>query len=94
MSNEKCNALVRANYHNVPKNIDYTPVYLVRFFQNLLYGEQWELKSRYLHIAPTAEWRHQPNHRATSNAANSRNSSKLLAVCCSEQVLGDSNMAN
>ena len=78
------NALVRANYHNVPKNIDYTPVYLVRFFQNLLNGEQWELKSRYLHIAPTAEWRHQPNHRATSNAFNGQNFSKLFAVCCSE----------
>lgn len=64
------NALVRANYHNVPKNIDYTPVYLVRFFQNLLYGEQWELKSRYLHIAPTAEWRHQPNHRTSTSGGN------------------------
>ena len=64
------NALVRANYHNVPKNIDYTPVYLVRFFQNLLYGEQWELKSRYLHIAPTAEWKHQPNHRTSTSGCN------------------------
>ena len=33
------NALVRANYHNVAKGIDYTPVYLERFFRNLLLGE-------------------------------------------------------
>ena len=44
------NALVRANYKNAVKGIDYTPVYLERFFRNLLLGEQWELRNRYLHI--------------------------------------------
>lgn len=56
------NALVRANYKNVQKGIDYTPVYLERFFRNLLLGEQWDLRNRYLHINPTAEWREQPNN--------------------------------
>ena len=56
------NALVRANYRNVQKDIDYTPVFLERFFRNLLYGEQWELKSRYLHIDSPEEWHQQPNH--------------------------------
>ena len=55
------NALVRANYHNIAKGIDYTPVYLQRFFRNLLLGEQWDLRNRYLHIHPTEEWRMQPN---------------------------------
>ena len=55
------NALVRANYHNVAKGIDYTPIYLERFFRNLLFGEQWDLRNRYLHIHPTEEWRIQPN---------------------------------
>ena len=55
------NALVRANYHNVAKGIDYTPIYLERFFRNLLLGEQWDLRNRYLHIHPTEEWRIQPN---------------------------------
>lgn len=55
------NALVRANYHNVSKGIDYTPIYLERFFRNLLLGEQWDLRNRYLHIHPTAEWSVQPN---------------------------------
>ena len=44
------NALVRANYKNAVKGIDYTPVYLERFFRNLLLGEQWDLRNRYLHI--------------------------------------------
>lgn len=55
------NALVRANYQNVPKGIEYTPVYLERFFRNLLFGEQWDLRNRYLHINPTTEWSVQPN---------------------------------
>lgn len=32
-----------------------------RFFRNLLLGEQWDLRNRYLHIHPTDEWRVQPN---------------------------------
>lgn len=55
------NALVRANYHNIAKGIDYTPIYLERFFRNLLLGEQWDLRNRYLHINPTEEWSVQPN---------------------------------
>ena len=44
------NALVRANYKNAVKGIDYTPVYLERFFRNLLLGERWDLRNRDLHI--------------------------------------------
>ena len=44
------NALVRANYRNILKDIDYSPIYLVRFFRNLLLGENWVLKNRHLHI--------------------------------------------
>jgi fido (protein-threonine AMPylation protein) len=46
------NALVRANYKNLVKGIDYTPVYLERFFRNLLLGEQWNLRNRDLPITP------------------------------------------
>ena len=55
------NALVRANYKSAVKGIDYSPVYLERFFRNLLLGEQWDLRNRYLHIRSTAEWSVQPN---------------------------------
>ena len=54
------NALVRANYRNINKDIEYSPIYLVRFFRNLLLGESWVLKNRYLHINPTDEWKVQP----------------------------------
>ena len=46
------NALVRANYKNIVKGIDYTLVYLERFFRNLLLGEHNELRNRYLLINP------------------------------------------
>ncbi|MBR1809297.1 MAG: Fic family protein [Paludibacteraceae bacterium] len=54
------NALVRANYKNAAQGIDYTFTYLERFFRNLLLGEQWVLKSRYLFVNPPAEYRDQP----------------------------------
>lgn len=65
------NALVRANYHNIAKGIDYTPIYLERFFRNLLLGEQWDLRNRYLHIHPTEEWRVQPNLAPPSSTPSS-----------------------
>ena len=55
------NALVRANYRNVAKGIERSPIYLERFFRNLLLGDQWDLRNRYLHIHPTEEWSVQPN---------------------------------
>ena len=44
------NALVRANYTNLKKNVHKTTVYLEAFIRNLLLGEENELKNRYLHI--------------------------------------------
>ncbi|MBQ3656041.1 MAG: hypothetical protein II956_04225 [Bacteroidales bacterium] len=55
------NALVRANYRNALKNIDYSPIFLERFFRNLLLGDGWDLRNRYLHINATEELKSQPN---------------------------------
>ena len=44
------NALVRANYTNLQKNIHETTTYLEKFIRNLLLNENNELKNRYLHI--------------------------------------------
>lgn len=49
------NALVRANYTNHAKGIVSTPEYLERFFRNILYGANYELKNRYLHISASKE---------------------------------------
>lgn len=51
------NALVRANYRNVRKGINAEPLFLVRFFRNLLLGEMNELKNRYMVINPPEEWK-------------------------------------
>lgn len=45
------NALVRANYNDFQNDIHATTIYLERFFENLLFGGNNELKNRYLHIA-------------------------------------------
>ena len=60
------NALVRANYKSAVLGIDYSPIYLERFFRNLLLGEQWDLRNRYLHIHPTEEWKVQLNRAVTN----------------------------
>ena len=51
------NALVRANYRNLKKGINYEPIFLVRFFRNLLMGENNMLKNRYMMINPPEEWK-------------------------------------
>ena len=44
------NALVRANYTNIEKNIYETTKYLEDFLENLIFNEKHDLKNRYLHI--------------------------------------------
>ena len=51
------NALVRANYRNLEKGIGYEPIFLVRFFRNLLLGENNPLKNRLMLINSSEEWK-------------------------------------
>ena len=51
------NALVRANYRNLNKGINYEPLFLVRFFRNLLLCEDNMLKNRYMMIDPPEDWK-------------------------------------
>ena len=82
------NALVRANYKNAKLGVDYSPIYLERFFRNLLLGEQWELKSRYLVINPPSEYEQQPrtdsdipqNDRQNDRQKFSKRQSKILRL--------------
>ncbi len=50
------NALVRANYRNLTKGVNYEPLFLVRFFRNLLLGEDNILKNRYMMIDAPKDW--------------------------------------
>ena len=77
------NALVRANYKSAVKGIDYSPIYLERFFRNLLLGEQWDLRNRYLHIHPTEEWSVQPN---LAEPKSTRTSTRQVPEQVPEQV--------
>lgn len=86
------NALVRANYRNVAKGIEYTPVYLERFFRNLLLGEQWDLRNRYLHIYPTQEWSVQPNLATPTSAPTSTPASSSVINLYSDSKLYTSNV--
>ena len=51
------NALVRANYRNLKKGINYEPIFLVRFFRNLLLSENNTLKNRYMMIDAPEDWK-------------------------------------
>ncbi len=44
------NALVRANYENLAKDIHPTTKYLIKFLSNLLLGKDFSLKNREMHI--------------------------------------------
>ena len=57
------NALVRANYRNVLKGVNAEPLFLVRFFRNLLMGETNELKNRYMVINGPEEWKMPENEQ-------------------------------
>lgn len=63
------NALVRANYRNVAKGIGYAPVFLERFFRNLLLGEAHELKNRYMIVDPPEAWRIGANETCSPQVA-------------------------
>lgn len=64
------NALVRANYHNYKKGVDYEPKYLVLFFRNLLLGEQNALHNRYMIINPPKEWQEKEEKAETVQVPN------------------------
>ena len=87
------NALVRANYKNAVHGIDYTPVYLERFFRNLLLGEQWELKSRYLVINPPAEYSEQPRQDTPASTPTSTPASSAETIQRVVCALGDGQLS-
>lgn len=70
------NALVRANYTNLQQGITATTKYLELFFENLLLGQQHELKNRYLHID-------------FNNSQSAIQSAKSLVPKCHNFTLGE-----
>ena len=79
------NALVRANYTNVPKGIEETTEYLELFFRNLLLGESNVLQSRYLIVGG---WKGPgtPTSNPTSNPTSKSVLPKAAGPQFSQQV--------
>lgn len=75
------NALVRANYRNPSKGIDPDPSFLVKFFRNLMLGEQNELKNRYMLIGNTSV-----NESPTSTPTSTPTSNKSRLESLSDTV--------
>ena len=76
------NALVRYVYKN-NTGVMYEPKFLERFFSNLLFGDSWVLKNRYLIINPPAEYAEQPrleNVPETEQVPNKHRTSTEQAV--------------
>jgi hypothetical protein len=70
------NALVRANFNDYQNKIYSTQEFLMQFFGNLLFGENNELKNRYLHI------------KSNNNAAyNSINQDVSVNVSVKDKIL-------
>ncbi len=53
------NALVRANYRNIQLGINYDFSFLIKFFRNLLMGENHELRNRFMVINQPDGWTEQ-----------------------------------
>lgn len=59
-------ALVRANYNNAPAGVCADYSFLIKFFRNLLLGEEHELKSRFLHVRAESTGQAQDMQRISS----------------------------
>ena len=78
------NALVRANYKSA--QVDYEPVFLERFFRNLLLGEQWELRNRYLII--NTEKQIPTKHRPSTDQVPTKLDKPITNVIVLVQAIG------
>lgn len=81
------NALVRANYRNLKKGINYEPLFLVRFFRNLLLGENNTLKNRYMMIDGPEEWKMPENEQVENKHRTSTEQVKTLVLALGSDQL-------
>ena len=72
------NALVRANYRNSKKGIQADKSFLVKFFRNLLLGEENELKNRYMLVGWQDEDTHTSTHTSTADTQPSSENVRRL----------------
>lgn len=83
------NALVRANYRNPSKGVEPNKSFLVKFFRNLMLGEQHELKNRYMLIGYNdTDNTHTSTHTSTrtSTSTSTSTSTNNLKAGLTENV--------
>ncbi len=78
------NALVRANYTNIPKGIEETVEFLERFFRNALLGEKNKLQSRYLLVGG---WQEETAPTSNVDAPTSNATDRVIALSRTVQRL-------
>lgn len=66
------NALVRANYSNLPEQVTETTIFLERFFRNMLLGETTPLRNREMHL----DWKPAPENKEGASAEEKVQSAK------------------
>lgn len=73
------NALVRANYRNPSKGVEPNKSFLVKFFRNLMLGEQHELKNRYMLIGYNDTDNTHTSTRTSTHTSTSTSTNNLKA---------------
>ena len=77
------NALVRANYTNVLQGISYNPLFLERFFRNMLLNENHPLQNRELHL----DWQATNDHEQAQSANQSAREDEVVLSKCKNCTL-------
>ena len=88
------NALVRANYQNLEKDVHYTMEYLNRFFGNLLLDEKNTLDNRDMRIGITAETeKKRPENTQKTPRKHPENARKILDILSQNPFAGRQELA-
>ena len=77
------NALVRANYTNVLQGISYNPLFLERFFRNMLLNENHPLQNRELHL----DWQATNDLEQAQSANQSAKEDEIVLSKCKNCTL-------
>ncbi len=77
------NALVRANYTNVLQGISYNPLFLERFFRNMLLNENHPLQNRELHL----DWQATNDHEQVQSENQSAKEDEIVLSKCKNCTL-------
>ena len=77
------NALVRANYTNILQGISYNPLFLERFFRNMLLNENHPLQNRELHL----DWQVTNDHEQVQSANQSAKEDEAVLSKCKNCTL-------